>query len=1139
MQDLSRGPQSVTSNNMHFEHTSPEEESSFEIAPMSSAQDFAAQCANVSSMSSSDSIRHLLENSDSPAQITPPQRRSFIYESKFPPPALSALHDHVRCHPEPFELSNVASVSSLPEFCPPSYSPSSSLGCKKLRGPSALESPRVWYEYSVDAPTLRELWMTGILNDPNATQSSEANDEQIDTYGRIINFKDTRECGKPKTLTVSTGDESMKDDLEEINSPKYAETSRLSERQGSSYANFESSKLFKILHKSNPPPPPRASSKTDAAAKSAKAEVFSMGFRTMTVELHVRGRKGYLPNPRLDPVDAICLLVVKEDTQDHSAYVGIVENRQFNFPAIANAEGILVEPLHVFSMQSEQDLFLWFVRIVTEEVDPDILMGFEIQQDTLGYLVRRYDHLGFSRLPLQLRLGRVLVDEMPLQDDAAEKDAEGSEEYASDIRVPGRVCLNLWRVFRSELKLSSYSLQRIVLVVLSTSLPSFTAYDLAQQFSSSPWTVISFLLRKCATIHTVLVKLDVVTRTQELARVIGIDFYSVLSRGSQFRVESIMLRLAKPKGFVFLSASKEQVANQVATECLPLVMEPKSSFYPDPVIVFDFQSLYPSMMIAYNICFSTCLGRLSRSRTKKLGVMDRYDEPESGVIRKLMDDGKISIAPNGVMYATRQHLKGILPEMLEDILNTRIMLKQAIRDHPDEKRSLNAQQFALKLIANVTYGYTAVSFSGRMPCAEVADSIVQFARETLEDAIRDIESGEAYAPGASQGLPPVRVVYGDTDSLFVLCPGRSREAAFEIGRAISRHVTVKNPYPVKLAFEKVFHPCILVTKKRYVGYSWESEKQEKPIFVAKGIESVRRDSCPLVQETMDEMLRLLFVKRNIHELKTVLESLFLSMASESRYPGSWFYAPSDRISLSKYIFAKEVRVGAYAPGRALPPAALVARRMQMRDPMFMPKNGERVHYLVVCPTHVASMFQHENAAVTATSVEPRLIDCILHPFEYFRIPVHRRPPLHVLYYAGKQVIPAVGRLFKISGFDVVDWYEKEMRPKMLKEMCKRNVDPSITGEGSATLDSYFLRTNPRETLLDEEELKESERSSEIQKVANHIVRHRVAEEEIRSKCLACCSAGIEETCIALECPVWLDRTIHRNALSALDESMMW
>ena len=79
---------------------------------------------------------------------------------------------------------------------------------------------------------------------------------------------------------------------------------------------------------------------------------------------------------------------------------------------------------------------------------------------------------------------------------------------------------------------------------------------------------------------------------------------------------------------------------------------------------------------------------------------------------------------------------------------------------------MNARQFGLKLIANVTYGYTAASFSGRMPCVDIADAIVQSARETLESAIRLVEDTKRF--GAT-------VVYGDTDSMFVLLPGRSLE----------------------------------------------------------------------------------------------------------------------------------------------------------------------------------------------------------------------------------------------------------------------------------------------------------------------------------------------------------------------------
>lgn len=99
-------------------------------------------------------------------------------------------------------------------------------------------------------------------------------------------------------------------------------------------------------------------------------------------------------------------------------------------------------------------------------------------------------------------------------------------------------------------------------------------------------------------------------RTSEYARLFGIQFYEVFSRGSQFRVESMMLRLAKPLNFITVSPSVQQRAKMRAPAALPLIMEPESKFYTDPMIVLDFQSLYPSIIIAYNYCFSTCLGRI-------------------------------------------------------------------------------------------------------------------------------------------------------------------------------------------------------------------------------------------------------------------------------------------------------------------------------------------------------------------------------------------------------------------------------------------------------------------------------------------------------------------------------------------------
>lgn len=94
------------------------------------------------------------------------------------------------------------------------------------------------------------------------------------------------------------------------------------------------------------------------------------------------------------------------------------------------------------------------------------------------------------------------------------------------------------------------------------------------------------------------------------------------------------------------------------------------------------------------------------------------------------------------MFLKPQIRKSLLAKMLTEILDTRVMIKKSMKlvDSDDQalERLLNARQLGLKFIANVTYGYTSATFSGRMPCVEIADAIVQTGRETLERVRRSV-----------------------------------------------------------------------------------------------------------------------------------------------------------------------------------------------------------------------------------------------------------------------------------------------------------------------------------------------------------------------------------------------------------------
>ncbi|KAF9605350.1 hypothetical protein IFM89_016485 [Coptis chinensis] len=494
----------------------------------------------------------------------------------------------------------------------------------------------------------------------------------------------------------------------------------------------------------------------------------------MSIEVQAESRGDLRPDPRNDAVTVIAVRIQDDNDLGLETFVLLRGNEgesfQRNLDAISGCTVIVV--------LEEKHLFYHFVKIVRSS-DPDILMGWEIQGGSLGFLAERAAHLGIlllstiSRTPsCETEARNSATGEIRVQDDLLPEalvtdptvfgntiiEDEWGRTHASGVHVGGRIVLNIWRLMRGEVKLNMYTMEAVAEEVLRRKVPLIPPRILAQWFSSGPgrarFRCIEYIIERTKLNLEIMDQLDMINRTSELARVFGIDFFSVLSRGSQYRVESMFLRLAHTQNYLAISPGNQQVASQPAMECLPLVMEPESCFYADPVVVLDFQSLYPSMIIAYNLCFCTCLGKVIPAKEDILGVCSYIPDPQH-----LMDiKNRILLTPNGVMYVPSEVRKGVLPRLLEEILSTRIMVKRAMKSlTPSERvsyRIFNARQLALKLISNVTYGYTAAGFSGRMPCAELADSIVQCGRRTLENAISYVNSHDKWK---------ARVIYGDTD----------------------------------------------------------------------------------------------------------------------------------------------------------------------------------------------------------------------------------------------------------------------------------------------------------------------------------------------------------------------------------------
>ena len=825
--------------------------------------------------------------------------------------------------------------------------------------------------------------------------------------------------------------------------------------------------------------------------KSTSVQHETQYMSIMSLEVHVNTRGSLAPNPEQDEVAAIFWSIQSDDGPnsdafDDSVFSGILVLA--SEPSLGTRIGRCTTA-PVQEEGTELDLLTRFVDIVRYH-DPDILTGYEVHNNSWGYLIER------ARLKYEMNYCDELSRMRSLSHGRFGKDDDRwGFNHTSTIRVTGRHTINIWRAMRSELNLLQYTMENVAFHLIGCRVPHYPFPDLTRWYKGKTVRdlakVIEYLSSRTRLDLEILNANEVVPRTSEQARLLGVDWFSVISRGSQFKVESLMFRIAKPENFILVSPSRRQVGGQNALECLPLVMEPQSDFYPSPLLVLDFQSLYPSVMIAYNYCYSTFLGRVVGWRgTNKMGFTNYQREPR--LIELLKDH--INIAPNGIMYAKTHIRKSLLAKMLGEILETRVMVKSGMKVDKDDKtlqQLLNNRQLALKLIANVTYGYTSASFSGRMPCSEIADSIVQTGRETLEKTIALIHSVERWG---------AEVVYGDTDSLFVYLKGRTHDQAFDIGEDIAATVTKMNPRPVKLKFEKVYHPCVLLAKKRYVGFKYEHRDQKEPDFDAKGIETVRRDGTPAEQKIEETALKILFRTADLSQVK----SFFQAQCSKIM---------RGKVSIQDFCFAREVKLGTYSDKGPPPPGALISARRMMGDPRLEPQYGERVPYVVITGGPGA-----------------RLIDRCVAPDVLLN---DAQLELDSEYYISKNLIPPLERIFNLVGANVRQWYDE-----MPKYQRIRRVEVGINTDGieaalsKKTLESYMKSSTCvvcKEGLDSESPICNScfEQSSQsILHLQAGLTKLERKVTDMAKMCRSCSNLAFGEDirCDSKDCPVFYSRT---------------
>ena len=613
------------------------------------------------------------------------------------------------------------------------------------------------------------------------------------------------------------------------------------------------------------------------------------------------------------------------------------------------------------------------------------------------------------------------------------------------------------------------------------------------------WRVLHYRLVQAMSTIILFDAMDVIGRAGEAARLSGVELSHSFPgiRGSQYKVEGVLLRalqslcseergakigrqasltvstsaslscrstsqtqspwkgrrsLDKGRGdntgrstsrlanrrYFFFSPSLRGADKQEALQVQALTLEPKSGHYQDPVVVCDFTALYPSLMIAYNLCYSTIGGHFDYQTTRdemqqegrttgRVGPFSVSEGRSATILKHHMrsfNNGNLRdrayIAPTGDIYVSETVVKGVLPQVLDEMLTTRAMLKKAAKLYkrnvknlpPAVLRQLEARQLALKYVANVTYGYTSATFSGRCAMPLLADTIVECGRRTLTSAINLANTWGSETSGRWKGCS---VIYGDTDSIFVRLPGRTVKEAFQFGEEFCRIVTQNNPPPVQLKLEKVYMGSIMQTKKKYCGMKFESFDQRKPEFEAKGIETIRRDQCALTQKVLRNALITLFR----HGVAAVKEYLVRQ----------WRLIEAGKLPVSDFILTGRVRSSYRA---SLPVQAALLQRLNQYDPGRNVRHKERLAYVIVASPGKAV----------------RLSDAVMTPLELME-----HWDLHTLnttYYITNHVNAALQRCLSLEPHrvDVHEWYRSSPKPR------KRIHHWPSTGR-SAMISSFF------------------------------------------------------------------------------------
>jgi DNA polymerase delta subunit 1 len=450
--------------------------------------------------------------------------------------------------------------------------------------------------------------------------------------------------------------------------------------------------------------------------------------------------------------------------------------------------------------------------------------------------------------------------------------------------------------------------------------------------------IAKYCIQDCDLVLTLMAKLDTLVNARGMADVCRVPIQYIFLRGQGIKIYSAVVYNASKRNQIIMT--QEGLEGDTSYEGA-IVLPPKIGMYLDqPIPVLDFNSLYPSNMIAYNLSPDTLVYVKTFSASGKKLRHEGSDGVDLVAKGYKIDEVSYDTfgedkAPSGRMTCgfvqpnDDPRTVGVLPLTLDLLLKKRKETRKLMETIEDDaqKSVLNGLQLAYKVVANSVYGQCG-SRTSPIRKLEVAACTTAVGRQKIYDAKNIVETefgGE--------------VIYGDTDSIFIKFATKDLAESIELGKKAAERITAMGRKAHKIEYEKTFYPFILFCRKRYVGMMYEDDIK-KCKRKTMGVALKRRDSAPIVKDVYGGALDSLMEHRDIKVAEKFVKDMLVKVVQ-------------NKIPLDKFILSKQLRDDYaamkedYDGPATLPVHRVLADRMEARDPGNKPQVGDRLSYVFV------------------------------------------------------------------------------------------------------------------------------------------------------------------------------------------------